>query len=703
MVKASCKITRNHRTTRPGNGATNYKQGADTTQESCNNSTPADVESFPIIGIGASAGGLEAVEQLVEHLSNDTGMAFILIQHLSPDRESILAELIAKKTGMPVVEVSDGMLVEKDHIYVIPPGMDMAILNGKLSLIARPQKGVPHMPIDYFMYSLAEDLKNRAIGIILSGTASDGTLGLAQIKAAGGITFVQEPESAKYDGMPRNAIASGNVDFILSPDKIAEELNKISLHPYLRVVAQGKQELFLDDELNKIFIVLRSATRVDFSSYKPTTIKRRIARRMALHRIDMLSQYVMYLRDNSGEVEALYQDLLIQVTSFFRDPKLFEALKANVFPLMTKVQPQQAAIRIWIPGCSTGEEAYSIAMCLSEYSAGTGQTRAVHIFGTDLSETAIEKARAGIYPQSIAENVSQERLNRFFAKIDSSYEINKNIRELCIFARQDLVGDPPFSKIDIVSCRNVLIYMGHELQKKVVPKFHYALQPSGFLILGSSETVGGFGDLFRLFDKKNNIYSKKTVKGLPKSLFTLTKKADEISPMKSRVVEHEPFDLNKEVEQLILSQFTPSSVVVDSNFDIVQSRGNTGRFLELPEGAASLNLFKMARPGLALELRTALHDAKTNNAPVRKTGIGLKYDKKRIFADFEIVPVTAKPDSKECYYFIIFNETMPGSADSADVKAFHGTTATVQSSTELRRIEQLEKELETHVNICSPQ
>lgn len=654
---------------------------------------PNDSADFPIAGIGASAGGLEALEQLVTQLSVDTGMAFIVIQHLSPDHDSILAELITKKSDIPVVEVSDGMSVEKDHIYVIPPGMDMAILNRKLSLIARPPKGRPHMPIDYFLRSLADDLKEKAIGVILSGTATDGTLGLGAIKSAGGITFAQEPESARYDSMPRSAIAAGNVDLVLPPGKIAEELNKISLHPYLQVESPDSSKDLPDDDLNKIFILLRSATRVDFSSYKPATIHRRIARRMALHRIDTLSKYVRYLRENPPEVEALYQDMLIQVTSFFRDGKVFEALKTNVFPTLRQESSQHGVIRIWVPGCSSGEEAYSIAISLSEYMAEEKQTGAVQIFGTDLSETAIEKARAGIYPQAIAQQVSHERLSRFFTKIDSSYQINKNIRALCIFARQDLISDPPFSKIDMVSCRNVLIYLRRDLQKKVMPKFYYALKPNGFLLLGSSETVGGVDDCFKVVDKKFNLFAKKSIEGLPKSLMTAASTADKKSPTKTQAVQPEPFDLNKEVVRLLLSQFTPSSVVVNHNFDIIQSRGNTAHFLKLPEGPASLNLFKMARPGLGLELRAALHDAKEKRAPVQKKGIRLKYEKKQIVVDIEVVPVIPNPQSQELHCLIIFKEAAPTPAASAKADA-HRTAPADADSTEQRRIEQLEKQLE---------
>lgn len=695
MVKTSSKIADKRPTNRPKKATEDSTKAASSTKASRSKSDSGGAESFPIVGIGASAGGLEAVEQLVNHLSDDTGIAFIVIQHLSPDRESILAELIAKKARIPVVEVTDGMKVEKNHLYVIPPGKDMAILNTRLSLLARSSKGKPHLPIDYFLHSLAEDSKGKAIGIILSGTASDGTRGIADIKAAGGITFAQEPESAKYDGMPRSAIAAGNVDFILTPDKIAEELNKISLHPYLHLESRDTGEILSGDDLHKIFILLRSVTHVDFSHYKQTTIKRRIARRMALHRIEKLSQYVMYLRENAVEIETLYQDLLIQVTSFFRDPKVYEKLRTTIFPQLIQEQPQQSPIRIWVIGCSSGEEAYSVAICLSESLASAGKSRAVQIFGTDLSEKAIEKARAGIYPATITENVSQERLERFFTKKDSGYQINKNIRELCIFARQDVINDPPFSKMDMVSCRNVMIYMERELQKKVVPKFHYALKPNGLLLLGNSETVGGYGDLFKLVDKKYNVYSKKSIAGLPKSLFALAGQMDEKFVMKSKEEKHKPFDLNLEVERLILTQFAPSSVVVNSNYEIIQSRGNTGHFLELPEGAASLNLFRMARSGLTLELRAAFQEAKVSKAPVRKTGIRLKYDKTQIIADLDVVPILPGPESKEFYYLVIFNETMPGSTQYEDVKSEHAVPHAASCSAEGRRIKELEKALET--------
>src|SRR5437762_5360322 len=470
---------------------------------------------FPIVGVGASAGGLEAFTQLLKTLGSGRGMAYVLVQHLDPSHESALTELLAKATEMPVRQVTDATQVEPNHVYVIPPNVDMTILQGILQLRPRTEMRGHHMPIDRFLRSLAEDQRSNAIGVILSGTASDGTLGLAAIKAEGGITFAQDEKSAKFDGMPQNAIAAGCVDFILPPDAIAGELARIRAHPYLAPSSSSRTAELVPDgdpQLKNILHLLLSANGVDFSDYKPATVKRRILRRMALHKVGELKDYVQFLRHYPAEVEALYEDILIKVTSFFRDPDAFEALKAEVFPGILKHRLPEEPVRVWVPGCSTGEETYSQAIALLEFLGHRSADIPIQLFGTDLSQESIGKARAGIYPESIVADVSPERLRRFFAKVEVGYRINKTIRDMCVFARQNFLQDPPFSRIDVISCRNVLIYLGPVLQKRIMPIFHYALKPRGFLMLGGAEGIIGTGsDLFELMDRKHKIYCRKSI------------------------------------------------------------------------------------------------------------------------------------------------------------------------------------------------
>jgi two-component system CheB/CheR fusion protein len=476
-------------------------------------SPPARTAPFPIAGIGASAGGLDAFTHLLGHLPGDTGLAFVLVQHLDPNHDSVLPELLSRATAMPVQQVADGMPIEPNHIYVIPPNTSMGVLRGRLSLVPRTESRGQHMPIDFFFRSLADDLRNRAIGVILSGTASDGTEGLRAIKAEGGLTIAQDEKTARYGGMPHSAIAAGVVDFVLPPEGIALELARIGRHPYLALAAMPKldeESPGSEAEVNKVFVLLRAATGVDFSLYKPTTLKRRIARRMALQKVESLARYARFLAQTPAEVDALYQDLLINVTSFFREPKAFELLKSKIFPRLMKDRPPRSPIRIWVPGCSTGEEVYSLAMCLLEFLEHRTANTPIQIFATDLSDRAIQKARQGVYPAGIAEDVGPGRLRRYFIKHPSGYQVSKTVRDLCVFARQDVTKDPPFSRLDLVSCRNLLIYLGPELQKRVIPVFHYALKSTGVLLLGGSETIGGFADLFALMDRRHKIYARKS-------------------------------------------------------------------------------------------------------------------------------------------------------------------------------------------------
>jgi two-component system CheB/CheR fusion protein len=539
-------------------------------------------------------------------------MAFVLIGHLDPKHVSLLTELLSKSTRMPVREISDKMRIEPNHVYVIPPNANVSISDGSLLLEPR---SVPYMPIDRFLRSLAEDQGNKAIGVILSGTASDGTLGLKAIKAEGGITFAQDERTAKYDGMPRSAIQAGCVDFVLPPESIAQELARLCRHPYVAPTPNVEGLPDSEQQFGPIFNMLRNATGVDFAYYKHATIRRRILRRMALHKMERIEQYIEHLRKTPGELNSLFQDILINVTSFFREPITFDTLKEKVLPLLLQNRPPDDPLRVWVPGCATGEEAYSMAICLIEYLRENDLDNLIQVFGTDLSDTSLEKARAGLYPESIAADVSAERLRRFFYKVNGSYQISRPVRDMCIFARQNLTKDPPFSKLDLITCRNVLIYLGPVLQAKVLRYFHYGLKSAGFLVLGQSESVGSSTDLFGAIGGKEKIYSKKIVPhGMSLDVGTFEEKRSgvEIHRVQDWV---SGSDLQKKVDQIILAKHSPPGVVIDEELKVLQFRGHTAPFLEHSSGQPSLSLLKMTRGGLGIEIRKLIQKVKKSGAP----------------------------------------------------------------------------------------
>ncbi|HTS24533.1 MAG TPA: chemotaxis protein CheB [Bryobacteraceae bacterium] len=637
------------------------KAGRKVQAEATSNAAELSVRGtpYPIVGIGASAGGFEAFRDLLKALPSDTGLALVLVQHLDPEHESMLARLLANATVMPVAEVEEGMAVEPNHVYVIPPNKIMGISNGTLHLTARLEPTAKHLPIDYFLHSLAEDQGNRAIGVILSGTASDGALGLKAIKTEGGVTFAQDIKSAKYDGMPRSAIATGCVDLVLPPEAIAGELARIGRHPYLGMtppVQSAEPATESDDELHKIFVVLQKATGVNFTYYKYATIKRRIARRMLLNKLESLQQYLQFLHQNPAEPAALYEDILIHVTGFFREPEAYQALADRVFPEILDKRPPGESVRVWVPGCSTGEEVYSIAMALVECLGERVRSIPIQIFGTDISEGSIAKARVGMYSENSLGGVSPERLRRFFVKMEGSFQITKSLREMCIFARQDLAQDPPFSRLDLISCRNVLIYMGPVLQKKVMAMFHYALKPAGFLIQGKSESLHGFVDLFTVIDREHKIYSKRPVD--PNRIFDLSSAAGYERAMGTASVKREmqaPFDVRREADRIVLSQYAPAGLVVNEGLQILHFRGQSSPYLSPPPGEASLSLLRMARPELAADLRTALHRAKQQEIAVRKEGIRVERDGQLWDVSLEVVPI--KGDLGERFFLVLFQET----------------------------------------------
>jgi len=618
-----------------------------------------------IIGVGASAGGIEAIGQLLNHIPADRGLTFVIVQHLDPDHESVLTEILARHSKLPVTTImSNDSRVEPNHVFVLPPNRSVIIEDGQLKLAQRRRvNGGPPAPIDVFFASLAAHEGNRAVGVLLSGTGSDGTLGMKQIKAESGITFAQDDRSAASHGMSASAIAAGVVDFVLPPAGIAKELVRIAAHPQLRKLNQPEAEEELpgpDGDLTRIFALLRALNGVDFSYYKHSTLKRRILRRMVLVRIPSLREYVTFLQQNPAEVDALFQDLLINVTEFFRDPPAYVALKKKVFPRILKNNGGQAPIRVWVPGCSTGEEVYSLAIALFEFLGRNTSRKAIQIFGTDISDPVLARARAGIYPESIAQEVSPERLRRFFHKVDGGYQISKFIRDCCVFARQNLIEDPPFSKLDLITCRNVLIYLGPVLQKKIMPIFHYALKNDGHLMLGGSETIGAFADLFALIDKKNKIYLKRDVQHRHET-FVPRPVVEVHEPPKARPVPHEEvaaLDLHRQVDRILLSQFAPSGVVVNHHMEVLQFRGQTGPYLEHLPGEASLNLMKMARADLVVDLRTAISRAGKLDTVVRKEGIVLHEGGRKREVTLEVLPFRTKPSS-ERFFIVLFEEAPP--------------------------------------------
>ena len=609
-------------------------------------------DSFPIVGVGASAGGIEAFSELLKGLPHDTGMAFVLVQHLPPTRTSMLAEILSRTTRMTVTEVHDEATVTPNCVYVIPPGRTMTVHHGILKL--REQSAGLHRPIDEFLTSLADDVAYRAIGVILSGTATDGTLGCEAIKAAGGITFAQD-DTAQHEGMPRSAIAAGCIDFVLAPRAIAAELARIAQHPYVARPTTGADSAKAD--VDAVINVLRQGSGIDFSQYKSNTLQRRITRRMVLNKISNLADYAGCLKNNPAEVEALAQDILIGVTSFFRNPEAFESLRNKVFPRLFKERAARDPIRAWVLGCSTGEEAYSIAMALTEYAAEIHSTVPIVLYATDLNGPVIEKSRAGFYPKSIANDLTPERLRRFFVESDGGYRVSKSIRDLCIFARQNVLMDPPFSRMDLISCRNVMIYMEPGLQRKLLPILHYALKPHGYLFLGPSETISTNRELFEAEDQKHKIYSKKGVPtplhhSLPLGHYVPlpTEKRPEAWRDPGKDVQAE---LQREAERILLTRYVPAGVLVNAEYDVLQFRGDTGAYLAPAPGKASLNVLKMAREGLLVSLRSALQRARKEDAPIREDEVRVRSNGGYRDLSLAVIPIR-RNHSKERYYWVLF-------------------------------------------------
>ncbi|HYT20211.1 MAG TPA: chemotaxis protein CheB [Candidatus Polarisedimenticolia bacterium] len=671
-------------------------------------SQPRQEADTTIVAIGASAGGIEALTDLMNYLPADTGMAFVLVQHLDPKHHSILTELLARKTMMNVTEVSDGLPIKPNHVYVIPPNATMSISDHTLHLGPREESRGAHMSVDHFMRSLAEQKGNRAIGVILSGSGSDGTLGMAEIQAHGGVTFAQDDATAKYDGMPRSAVVAGCVDYVLPPKGIAKELARIARHPYVvRNSLSGAAEAAPapGPGLNTIFHVLRRATGVDFTHYRQTTILRRIQRRMVVHKIDKIETYAKFMQSKPAEITALYQDMLINVTSFFRGTRVFEALKATVFPAIQKNVGRERGIRVWTPGCASGEETYSVAMALLEFLGDRASQIPIQFFGTDVSESSVARARNGVYPENIQVDVSPERLRRFFIKVENGYRVSKTIRDMCIFAQHNVLSDPPFSRMDLICCRNVLIYLEPVLQGKVISVFHYALRPSGFLVLGTSEGLGATTGLFAAEDRTNKIFSKKAGGTRQEATFSLNSQAERTQygvvriPGKHLDANWNYAEAQKEFDRRLLTQYTPATVFVNEEMEIIHTRGNVNSYLKLAPGKPSLSLLKMAREGLLVELRNAIARAKKENVVVGKRNLQLKNGDgsdegarsthSTRLVNFDVIPVRLG-NFKELYFMIVFQEAPQEPERGA---AARRTRPEAETETATRRTAKLEDEL----------
>jgi two-component system, chemotaxis family, CheB/CheR fusion protein len=623
--------------------------------------------AFPIVGIGASAGGLDAFKQLLQGLPADSGLAFVMIQHLGTSHPSMLTKILARETQMPMVEADRTQRIEPNHVYIITPGMDLSLSNGQLVATKRAQAAL-HQPIDTFFESLAQAQGHQSIGVILSGSASDGTLGLAAIKAAGGITFAQDA-SATFDGMPSSAIASGCVDFVLPPEAIAREIARIARHPYVAPLAEDEDRVPPEFNFAPVLEVLRRHTGVDFTHYKRTTLYRRITRRMVLHKLASIAEYVQFLKDRSAEVDALYQDVLINVTGFFRDPETFDLLKSEVFPELLAARKGQEAVRFWIVGCATGEEAYSLAIAFFEYLETGSRHVPLQVFATDLNPTCIDKARAGFYGKSIAQHISPERLRRCFVEADGGYRIRKTIRDMCVFARHNVLTEPPFSRIDLIACRNVLIYLGRELQQRAVRTLHYALRPGGFLVLGGSETIGSERDLFDLEHVRQKIYRRKPyptaqlpVPPPPASGHPGRREREGFRPLPAPAM---TTDAQKEAERILLARYAPPGVLVNADFDILQFRGSTGRYLAPAPGRASLNALKMLREGLLLAVRAALQKAKRDGVAVRQENLQVKSDGGYREVTVEVHPVRGAPGT-EVLFLVLFEDPRAAAKQEKD-------------------------------------
>jgi two-component system CheB/CheR fusion protein len=662
---------------------------------------------FPIVGIGASAGGLAAFEAFFSAmpLGIKPAMAFVLVQHLSPDHKSLLTEIIQRHTMMPVFEVEDGMAVQPNSVYVIPPNHSMTFHGGILQLLKTTKTNRQYLPIDLFFCSLAQDQHELAIGIILSGAGSDGTQGVRAIKGECGMVMAQIPESSEFDSMPNSAIATGLVDYVLTASEMPAKLIDYVIHAFGKLPRLDTHLALRDqDSMSKIFILLRNQTGHDFSQYKPSTINRRIARRMAVHQIESIEGYVNFLQQTPTEVRSLFLDMLIGVTNFFRDPEAFLVLTEQLLLRLFAHKPSGSVIRVWCPGCSTGEEAYSLAIILVERIEALNLNYTVRIFATDLNSLAIAEARTGLYPANISSDVSAERLARFFTvePNGSAYRIHKDIRDILVFSEHDLIKDPPFSKLDLISCRNLMIYLDSTLQKKLIPLFHYSLNSDGLLFLGSAEGVGEFDDLFGMLDRKSKLYLRKddTYKKTHTTLElfmpnrTTSDTTIQQSPNKSFPVKS---PLRELTEQMLLQHIASSAALVNNKGDIFYLHGRTGMYLEPAAGEVGIsNILKMAREGLGSQLSTALHKAASTEEAVYCTSLRVKTNGHFTWVNLCIHPVTSTrmPTLDSSLYLVIFEETSALNPEQKSQTFIDSDTHNPSANSDAQLIEKLRLELQ---------
>jgi two-component system, chemotaxis family, CheB/CheR fusion protein len=680
----------------PGSQSQSGTPGIDVESEAEEHQSPALM--YPVVGFGASAGGLQAFREVLENLDPNTGMTFVLVTHMAPDQRSFMSEIVERYTQMPVLSVEDGQRPEPNHLYVLQPNQSLSLHEGHFRVEVRPISDRVPRTIDKFFFSLAADQKNHAIGIVLSGADADGALGLKAIKGEGGIALVQSPDTAQHSGMPRSSIASDHVDLVLPPAEIAIELGRLA-HQFARPEVRSLEEGTVppDDEqsFQKILQLLRGLSGLDLRLYKPETIRRRIARRMILLRMEHLVQYLRFLQMRGDELRKLQEDVLISVTRFFRDPGMWESLRNNVLPALFQDRAADKPLRIWCAGCSTGEEAYSLAIVVLEHFSQHGLDTPLQIFGTDASEQSIETARIAIYPETLSAEISPERLRRYFIKADHGYQVSKRVRDTCIFARQNLCNDPPFSHIDILSCRNVMIYFNQALQRQVMLTFHYALEPGGYILLGMWEGLRDYGDVFTAIDRKFKVYMK-TGNNLP----------FHYEPPRNYATKHQTFqaqaqladvesnvwpelELQRAADRIVLARFGPPGLIIDERMNVLQSRGQTSTFLDLTPGAVSWNLLRVLRDGIAIEVRTAVQRAIRDNVPATEITVIVDEQSGEQRIQIDVLPINSASSRPRC--FLILFQTIGNGKEAERIETAAPLQLTVDEKDRL--IAQLRQDL----------
>jgi two-component system CheB/CheR fusion protein len=615
--------------------------------------------SFFIVGIGASAGGLEALEQFLGHIPAASGIAYVIIQHLDPTHKGMMPELLQRATAMQVIQAKNRLKIKPDCVYVIPPNADLSVLHGTLYLLEPVAPRGLRLPIDFFLRSLAQDQHELGIAVILSGMGSDGTLGVRAIKEKAGLVLVQDPESAKFDSMPKSVIDAGLADIIASAAELPAKILEYTRHARPNIIEPKALSSTHKSALDKIFILLRERTGHDFSLYKKNTLDRRIERRMNLHQITRINDYVRFMRENPQEIDLLFKELLIGVTSFFRDPSAWAYLQEHTLPQILKLNPNGKQMRAWVAGCSTGEEAYSLAIVFLEMleKVKSKARYSLQIFATDLDADAIDKARQGYYPANIAADVSAKRLTRFFMEEGNGFRVRKEIREMVVFAPQNIIMDPPFTKLEILTCRNLMIYLGQELQKKLLPLFHYCLNTGGILFLGSAETIGSFSSLFSPSELKSRLYTRSedsvrnTDMEFPSRLFAIQHNLQD-----QAIVVPAARNLEAVADQLLLQKFSPAAVLVNKDGDILYISGRTGKYLEPAAGKANWNIHAMAREGLRHELALMLPKALREKGTISHSGIHLESSGQQHVVNLTVHAVE-QPDALHGMAMIVFNDT----------------------------------------------